>query len=371
MAKKKNSEGSVVEYESAIEQPAEVAVIEYDPAGSSTSGLEIQAAGPTADTIMFDDGLLKARDEVAEMLGGESLFASALNADEEPGCLGAPNITGIGVGLKYTAGAYTGDVSVKVFVREKAPSSAIDKAMLVPSKVAGFATDVEETGELLSYVYTQRFPRPVPCGVSCGHVKITAGTIGCLVVLNNNRLCILSNNHVLANENIANIGDAIIQPGRADGGVDPRDRIGVLERFVPITFAGTNSVDAAAAWTSFQLVRPQHVTYKMNPSPLNATLGMSVIKNGRTTQATLGIVTAVAVNNVRVRYTAGVATFNNQVIISGVGGSQFSRPGDSGSIIVTAGTKQPVALLFAGGPTHTIGNPIGSVVSALGIARFV
>src|SRR5439155_6301701 len=142
----------------------------------------------------------------------------------------------------------------------------------------GYPTDVEEVGEIVAFTYSRRFPRPVPCGVSCGHVQITAGTLGCLVVLNNNRLCILSNNHVLANENNARPGDHIIQPGRVDGGQDPNDLIGVLERFVPISFPGPNQADCAAAWTSLSLVKPQHVTYRLNPTPLAPSLSLAVMK---------------------------------------------------------------------------------------------
>lgn len=47
--------------------------------------------------------------------------------------------------------------------------------------------------------------------------------------------------------------------------------------------------------------------------------------------------------------------------------SSFSAGGDSGSLIVTSDTAQPVGLLYAGSSTSTIGNPIADVVSALGI----
>jgi hypothetical protein len=48
-------------------------------------------------------------------------------------------------------------------------------------------------------------------------------------------------------------------------------------------------------------------------------------------------------------------------------------PGDSGSLIVTASTKQPVALLFAGSSDNsmTFANNIQAVKAALGIERFV
>ena len=51
----------------------------------------------------------------------------------------------------------------------------------------------------------------------------------------------LSNNHVLANENRANIGDPVIQPGELDGGDPQADEIGELFDLVPLQFeANTN-----------------------------------------------------------------------------------------------------------------------------------
>ena len=86
---------------------------------------------------------------------------------------------------------------------------------------------------------------------SVGHVDITAGTYGTAVyrILPGGSVnpprhglgiprswYILSNNHVLANSNDANIGDLILQPGPFDGGTDPEDAIARLRAFVPITF---------------------------------------------------------------------------------------------------------------------------------------
>jgi hypothetical protein len=43
--------------------------------------------------------------------------------------------------------------------------------------------------------------RPLLIGCSIGHPGITAGTLGCFVQIADGTTCILSNNHVLANEN--------------------------------------------------------------------------------------------------------------------------------------------------------------------------
>ena len=50
----------------------------------------------------------------------------------------------------------------------------------------------------------------------------------------------LSNNHVYALENEAEIGSDIVQPGRYDVGcaINPLDVIGTLHDYVPISFDG-------------------------------------------------------------------------------------------------------------------------------------
>jgi hypothetical protein len=66
------------------------------------------------------------------------------------------------------------------------------------------------------------------------------------------------------------------------------------------------------------------------------------------------------------------AEMRDQIGIRGVDGP-FSMPGDSGSLIVTVASKQPVALLFAGSSDNsmTFANPIQAVTEALGIDHFV
>jgi hypothetical protein len=61
---------------------------------------------------------------------------------------------------------------------------------------------------------TKSANRPLRIGGSVGHFKITAGTLGCFVRARiGDALHILTNNHVLADENRAKVGDAILQPG--------------------------------------------------------------------------------------------------------------------------------------------------------------
>ncbi len=229
---------------------------------------------------------------------------------------------------------------------------------------------------------TVRFDRPVPIGVSTGHPDITAGTIGARVT-DGAKVYALSNNHVYANENSANNGDIVIQPGTYDGGIRPDvetgltpDKIGTLFDFEPINFSpgADNTIDAAIALTTTDLLG--------NSTPANgygvpksvtapAAIKMKVKKYGRTTGLTTGQVYAINAT-VNVGYDTGVARFVNQIII---GPGTFSAGGDSGSLIVTAGTRKdpseydrkPVGLLFAGSSSYTIANPIDAVLDRFGV----
>jgi hypothetical protein len=78
-------------------------------------------------------------------------------------------------------------------------------------------------------------------------------------------------------------------------------------------------------------------------------------------------VLAVAVNVNAVQYQKGCGTgttftvnYTNQVDVAG---GSFSAEGDSGSLIVSEASADPVALLFAGSDTDTVGNPVGQVLN--------
>lgn len=220
----------------------------------------------------------------------------------------------------------------------------------------------------------QNFPRPVPIGVSTGHTDITAGTIGARVT-DLAGVYALSNNHVYANNNSGRKGDNLLQPGVADGGRDPDDRVGTLHDFEPIAFCGrltcpANRIDAAIAATTpddLDAATPDGGYGAPRSSTAEAELNMKVQKYGRTTGHTKGVVTGINAT-IDVNYRTGRARFQGQVVISGRG---FSAGGDSGSLIVTDGfmmnDRRPVGLLFAGTSTTTVANPIDLVLERFGV----
>jgi hypothetical protein len=205
--------------------------------------------------------------------------------------------------------------------------------------------------------YTPRLS--LEAGGSCGHFKITAGTLGAFVEDDRNYY-ILSNNHVLANSDVAQKGDIIWQPGRIDASPSGRTVIGHLERWVRLSTTKRDGVDAALALFSDEVEEfyPWHYDGigSIRPDPITDRYSVRrVLKRGRTTGLTRGEVSAFELDGVQIDYgTAArpkVVTFDDQLeFIGSPRRKPFSDGGDSGSLIVDAASKRPYALLYGGGP---------------------
>lgn len=219
--------------------------------------------------------------------------------------------------------------------------------------------------------------RPILIGSSVGHHAITAGSVGAFVrIAGRDDVLLLSNNHVLADENRGQPGDAILQPGSADGGLLGRDTVGVLESFVALDPNRDNAVDCAIAALDEGIeVDARTLTgHGMLAGTAEVLDSDAVVKVGRTTGLTRGVVTAFEVDNVVVDFDIGRLRFDGQIEISGTQAGPFSQPGDSGSLIVDRDTDLAVGLLFAGsdqgGPDNfgvTYANPIAAVLDQLGV----
>lgn len=305
------------------------------------------------------------------------------------------NVVATGVGYKISEGKRSDTPCVVCSVSRKSPVSALAAGDLVPKALDGVPTDVVETGPIRIFAGVTERRRPAPGGVSIGHRDITAGTLGCIVQRNGERL-ILSNNHVLANSNDAAVGDPILQPGPIDGGRLSEDRIAVLHDFVPIQFPEAPSDCAFAgsaarlanlaasvlgSRTRLQAVRAQAADNLVDAAlakPLSdedvsseileigtisglaeGELGMAVKKTGRTTGFTQGEIEQVDVT-VSVQYGPGrTARFTDQLMAG-----PMSQGGDSGSAVLDDQNRL-VGLLFAGSANSTIINRIQHVFAVL------
>lgn len=160
--------------------------------------------------------------------------------------LAKANVVGVGIGYKVDNGVQTDQLAIVALVDQKKPEIALHESDRIPPEIQGVKTDVVEVGTVRAQTLGPRDRwRPViPPGVSIGHYRVSAGTFGAVV---RDRLTgeylLLSNNHVLANSNDAQIGDAILQPGATDRGINPSDVVARLERFTPLRFIGDPVVE--------------------------------------------------------------------------------------------------------------------------------
>ena len=343
----------------------------------SESSITLESFGGLSDSPDQVQSLLGAREELERRLMTPIGASQAALSDDEPYI--ANNVVGIGIGEKEVGGVLTGQLVIKVLVKEKKRERGISQEAMVPQAVGGVPTDVEQVGEIFAHMFTAR-RRPAPCGISIGNcLQPMAGTLGCLVT-RNNQLFLLSNNHVMALVNTSPLGTGISQPGRLDGGVCPADIIARLTQFIPINFAAgaLNRVDAAIAQTSPNLVdrrilRTGGLLQPIVPGNQQPVFNMQVQKSGRTTQYRRGFVDLVS-TTIDVNYApfGGVARFQNQFRVRGIG-SIFSDRGDSGSLVTTFPQNQPVGLLFAGtaASNTTFCNPISTVLSSFGVSIVV
>jgi hypothetical protein len=213
--------------------------------------------------------------------------------------------------------------------------------------------------------------RPLLTGCSLGLPAAGTGTLGGFVRSEEGALSILSNNHVLADEDRAPLGAPILQPGPVDGGREPEDEVARLACPVPISWSEGNRVDAAIATVGAGIecdtAALRGLGRLAGVADPDADVDL-VEKLGRTTGRTRGQVTAVEVDNVVVAYDGGNVRFDGQIEIHGVQHRHFSTAGDSGSLIVTSPDRLAYALLFAGSDAAdvTYANPIGTVLSELG-----
>jgi hypothetical protein len=256
----------------------------------------------------------------------------------------------------------TKSASAQVTVVAHTPNEAAQSLPIKLGTTGGNANDSSRQGNMITC-----------CGGTLGSLLQRAGTF-----------YILSNNHVLARSDSASLGENIIQPGLVDTncGSTSSSLVGNLSQFANLQAAGTN-VDAAIAQiipgavdTTGTILLLGSTTTGGVPDPgpphagsgVAATVSMGVGKSGRTTGLTCSRVGAIGVAT-SVQYQAGCGTgttftvvYSNQISVTG---GTFSGAGDSGSLIVSTGTADPVALLYGGSDTDSVGNPVQDVLSAM------
>jgi hypothetical protein len=277
-----------------------------------------------------------------------------------------------------------------------APTTAPSPATVTVTAVAQASASASQSAAVLIVPSTpnqEAQSLPIKLGTSGGNAKDSStqgnlisccgGTLGSLLQ-RDGIYYILSNNHVLARSDSASIGEDIIQPGliNANCMTAGTTTVANLSQFVNLQATGTN-VDAAIAEivpgtvdTGGNILSLGATATGGTPDPgaphagsgITASIGESVAKSGRTSGLTCSSVGAIDVQD-SVSYQSACGggmsfsvTYTGQVSVSG---GSFSTFGDSGSLIVDQNTADPVALLYGGSDTDTVGHPVADVLTAL------
>ena len=283
-----------------------------------------------------------------------------------------PNVAGVGIGPRIRNGRPQTETTIRLYVRVKiGDRQAIPKEHWLPAEIEGVPTDVVPIGVPVPAVVISHAIAPVPQpGVSIGvarEFQLTSGTFGAVVEVEGKRH-LLTNNHVLADNDPSSLGRHVLQPGPSVG----RGReIGILRRFVPVIPGAVAEVDAAVA----------ELTVAVDPAvldpigriasamPASAVEGMKVEKIGAGTGYTAGTVFDSDADFV-IAHPYGTVTLCGQILIHNREG-YFAFSGDSGSLIVQRPTKRAVGLLcaYSYAPEQGffgIANRLDNVLAALG-----
>lgn len=273
-----------------------------------------------------------------------------------------PRVTLIDVGWyvePQTGRPVPGDLRVRVHLRRQPRGVAFEAFsatypdMVIDKERIPFDVDlVEADYRLQRYWYAHRQPSPrahvfspLRGGISVSNEWFyNYGTLGGVVKdRDSGDDMILSNWHVLAGSAYAPRGLRIYQPGRADGGRS-RHTIALFDRD-----GMTEGIDAAVAklltdarpWINDQLDIGA-VSGVGSPR-----LGMQVVKSGRGSERTEGVVDGV-LGDYPIRYGGLPRKIRHVYRIAPLTGTEVSRGGDSGAWWLEQDTRKAVALHFAG-----------------------
>ncbi|MFY9553589.1 MAG: hypothetical protein WAV20_02200 [Blastocatellia bacterium] len=320
-----------------------------------------------------------------------------IKEDIESELLSRPGVRGVGVGFKNVKGKPTKQLAIRVYVTEK--RDVADKES-IPATIGGVPTDVIEfNARRMSDKPPPRRPTtneavmlsdpdkakydPLVGGISLGLSREVAGymaptgTMGLMVKDGyTDAPLMLSNYHVMcANDGKAKIGDLLCQPSREDQWLDYCSDCAQLLRWVlegdvkdsGISYGGVDS--AVASLTHRTASVGKIVEIGQITGTAAATLKMQVLKRGRTTKLTEGVVDDIDLtwsDDFGPPY--GRVELKKQIMITPTTG-KFMEDGDSGSVLVAKVGKQVVGLLWAGDDTsgRALANPIAAVIKALDI----
>jgi hypothetical protein len=287
------------------------------------------------------------------------------------------------------------DNSVVIFTNR--PLRAKDRGALAKAGSSAISVEFRHASQLSSgspapgaapvppYVLTPRDHYTCGSSISIANEAGSAGTLGCLLTDAADGVFALSNNHVFAGNNYADLGIQLMVPGQADIAANNLDPfvLGHLVRALPLVDGNPHIVSAATNIDAaiMRVSAPDRVSslqrnYYDTPStvaPLAA--NMAVEKVGRTTGRTLGKVVShhIVAQPIRANIQK-IGSFKVVFFVDFWGivgdGSAFSKGGDSGSLVTSAdpnGTRQAVGIVFAGDDNLSLALSLDRVLQPFGL----
>jgi hypothetical protein len=210
--------------------------------------------------------------------------------------------------------------------------------------------------------------RPIAPGVSVSAAGSPASTLTCIVKdKDGNEYALLPN---FAFGGSPKEGDPVRQPGVADGGAS-EDVVARLSKFTRVNPSGVNRAGGAIAkietGTEFSNEIPDLGPITgVGGKPL---LGLTVRMYGRTSGASVGVVTGIGLNGVQIPFSGvGPARYDGLIVVQGLGGP-FSRAGDGGAPVIDRQGRL-IGMVFAatsGAQPKSLILPIGPTLEALGV----
>ena len=304
-------------------------------------------------------------------------------------------VLGTAVGINTS-----GVAALAVYVDRESPRAA-QVVRSLPEQVRGIPVEIRLTDKFralrrrrhnrsggsttgVSHKVAQTFPIQLGTsgGSSIDHAGFSCcgGTLGALVRIGTDQY-ILSNWHVFESDTapgknnvVSTNGDAILQPGLIDTNCDPGSgsEVATLEKRGALP---DNNVDCAIAKVVPGMVRSDGAILEigtLSAQTLVPAINQAVKKSARTTGLTRSVITGLN-GTIKVDYEDGCGghfaftkTFTGQIIVKG--GSTFLGDGDSGSLLVEDAATNPraIGLLYAGGSSDSVANPIDEVLAFLG-----
>jgi len=335
------------------------------------------------------------------------LIPSAFSDGEDPSMsalLSRIHATGIGLRRRKNDRYVVGSTVLKVFTHERADLNLLQAVML--NEWEGIPIDVDYLPVV--QVHAEDDPacasagsvgtsgsnpsppnrhqhRPIIGGLSISPLGTNyVGTLGCFLNRqgpDGSEILALSNNHVLADTDRLSYGTLITQPGPEVYHTPTiNDAFASLSYRIPLQFPTTgntpvsNEFDAAVATvTDLSAIQTGKILgiHLYNPSPVKVPQpGMEVIKSGRTTGVTRGLITATNISGVNVNYgtlqAPWITVFDDVLRVQSHDQNPFASPGDSGSVILEEATGNPVALIFAGRGRIATACDLGALCQHLG-----